>query len=861
MRRRVSEVVPIDDLSEFRMRHKVLFKLSLVCLGIAESVIFQVIMILLLIFSIILDQLIDIFQISCTVSDALYIALFASFLGELLISVSAYRSKYVFTMYFIADVLSIAAIISEISIFTSIDDTYLTVDSIERTNYLYIRAARFAVFGARIGREFSIMRYLSWIPGISISNEMTSVSRLIVKRFNYSLGQRTSSFVVCLSLVLPLCWTSPLDQSVVAFRESFYMLSTLAESQRSTYFDTLASDMLSFYDERNYTPVYVSVTIDDVLYKKSFETSNPSKKSSSLLYSSFNANFGNAYYECLIDYTEYIKDRGAVRLGSTVLVVFVMIFSTLFISNLVTLQVFLPLDRLFIQLKSMGEKLFGDGGEGSENSLRIDVDEENIIEHTIKQIALFAETTAQTKAVIETAGLQAEELGVLNLIQDTRESEETSPVTPPAILNRNSSGASFLQDDFNAPVQQDAVVSQLPNIPETSEISPTGTKQVLPSAFISHHSEMYPPSVISFVSCHIDPELIDSWNLNILDLSDSGSLELLAYIFYESKQADAVNWVLSRERFAKFIKTLRHKYLKNPYHTWEHAVDVTHTLYRFMNLTKARHFLKLTDRFSLLFAALAHDAAHPGVNNQFLTETSDPLALKYNDRSPLENMHCSILFEMAASDPDLNIFADLSIEKYRESRKVIIEAILKTDNSQHFQMVKDMQLLYQTNKEVIDQGSYKSRDLFKKNDYRALFCNVLLHQADVSNVSKPWNICQRWTNLVMEEFFQQGDKEKKLGITVQMLNDRDKVNIPQSQVGFIEFIISPLFAASLALWPGLKQCSEQVVENLGSWIRLWRETTNPSQEEIDKMAVRLTNAIARYENRISARTVQDLMNF
>ena len=58
-------------------------------------------------------------------------------------------------------------------------------------------------------------------------------------------------------------------------------------------------------------------------------------------------------------------------------------------------------------------------------------------------------------------------------------------------------------------------------------------------------------------------------------------------------------------------------------------------------------------------------------------------------------------------------------------------------------------------------------------------------------------ICSKWASVVLDEFFLQGDKEKELGIPVQMLNDRDKVNRPFSQIGFIEFIVSPLL---LSIW-------------------------------------------------------------
>ena len=45
-------------------------------------------------------------------------------------------------------------------------------------------------------------------------------------------------------------------------------------------------------------------------------------------------------------------------------------------------------------------------------------------------------------------------------------------------------------------------------------------------------------------------------------------------------------------------------------------------------------------------AALGHDIGHMGVQNGFLINSNDPLALQYNDKSVLEQMHCSRLFSV-----------------------------------------------------------------------------------------------------------------------------------------------------------------------------------------------------------------------
>ena len=46
-----------------------------------------------------------------------------------------------------------------------------------------------------------------------------------------------------------------------------------------------------------------------------------------------------------------------------------------------------------------------------------------------------------------------------------------------------------------------------------------------------------------------------------------------------------------------------------------------------------------TKLLTCYLAAIIHDYDHRGVNNDFLVKTSDPLALLYNDFSPMESHH------------------------------------------------------------------------------------------------------------------------------------------------------------------------------------------------------------------------------
>ena len=53
-----------------------------------------------------------------------------------------------------------------------------------------------------------------------------------------------------------------------------------------------------------------------------------------------------------------------------------------------------------------------------------------------------------------------------------------------------------------------------------------------------------------------------------------------------------------------------------------------------------------------LWSALVHDFEHGGLNNDFLIKTHHPLAITYNDQSPLENHHVSAASRLL-SDPEL----------------------------------------------------------------------------------------------------------------------------------------------------------------------------------------------------------------
>ena len=126
--------------------------------------------------------------------------------------------------------------------------------------------------------------------------------------------------------------------------------------------------------------------------------------------------------------------------------------------------------------------------------------------------------------------------------------------------------------------------------------------------------------------------------------------------------------------------------MNNPYHNACHAADVACSLMYFIRNSELQKYLNALDTISALVAALAHDLGHPGFPNHFLIKSRDKIALRYNDKSVLENMHASKLFRILNNE-ETDIFARMAPEDWFKTRNRIIKMILSTDLSKHFELL------------------------------------------------------------------------------------------------------------------------------------------------------------------------------
>ncbi|KAF7239435.1 Calcium/calmodulin-dependent 3',5'-cyclic nucleotide phosphodiesterase 1A [Varanus komodoensis] len=197
--------------------------------------------------------------------------------------------------------------------------------------------------------------------------------------------------------------------------------------------------------------------------------------------------------------------------------------------------------------------------------------------------------------------------------------------------------------------------------------------------------------------------------------------------------------------FAKALEVGYNKY-QNPYHNSVHATDVTQTVHSIMLHTGIMHKFTDLEILAIFFSTSIHDYEHTGTTNHFHVETRSETALLYNDKSVLENHHVSAAYHLM-ENADMNILASLTKDEWREHKDKIM--------------------------------------------------SMIVHVADISHPAKPWVLHEQWARALMEEFFKQGDREAALGLQISSLCDRQTTNIAESQIGFIDVIVKPIFALLL----------------------------------------------------------------
>ncbi|XP_074710770.1 3',5'-cyclic-AMP phosphodiesterase 4A isoform X1 [Strix uralensis] len=315
---------------------------------------------------------------------------------------------------------------------------------------------------------------------------------------------------------------------------------------------------------------------------------------------------------------------------------------------------------------------------------------------------------------------------------------------------------------------------------------------------------------------------LNKWGLNIFrvsEYSNNRSLSCIMYTIFQEREL-VKTFRIPVETLLTYTLTLEdHYHADVAYHNSLHAADVMQSTHVLLGTPALDAVFTDLEILAALFAAAIHDVDHPGVSNQFLINTNSELALMYNDESVLENHHLAVGFKLLQEE-NCDIFQNLSRRQRQTLRKMVIDMVLATDMSKHMSLLADLKTMVET-KKVTSSGVL----LLDNYTDRIQVLRNMVHCADLSNPTKPLALYRQWTERIMEEFFRQGDRERERGMEISPMCDKHTASVEKSQVGFIDYIVHPLWETWADLvHPDAQEILERLEEN-----RDWYQRRVPPQ--------------------------------
>ncbi|XP_068134104.1 cGMP-inhibited 3',5'-cyclic phosphodiesterase 3A isoform X3 [Hyperolius riggenbachi] len=338
---------------------------------------------------------------------------------------------------------------------------------------------------------------------------------------------------------------------------------------------------------------------------------------------------------------------------------------------------------------------------------------------------------------------------------------------------------------------------------------------------------------------------VNNWNFPIFDLVEMTGqktgriLSQMSYRLFEDMSL-LETFKIPKKEFMNYFHALENGYRDIPYHNRIHATDVLHAVWYLstqaipglqnavndhgsasdsdsdsgithghMGYTFSKTYSPAEDTYgcisgnipslelmALYVAAAMHDYDHPGRTNAFLVATNAPQAVLYNDRSVLENHHAAAAWNLFLSRPEYNFLVNLDHMEFKRFRFLVIEAILATDLKKHFDFLAEFNA--KVNEEV-----GPGIDWSNEND-RLLVCQMCIKLADINGPAKYKDLHLKWTEGIVNEFYEQGDEEASLGLPISPFMDRSAPQLAKLQESFITHIVGPLCNSydSAGLMPG-----------------------------------------------------------
>eukprot|EP01103_Thecamoeba_quadrilineata_P016224 TRINITY_DN5364_c0_g1_i1.p1 TRINITY_DN5364_c0_g1~~TRINITY_DN5364_c0_g1_i1.p1 ORF type:complete len:988 (+),score=189.36 TRINITY_DN5364_c0_g1_i1:83-3046(+) len=349
-----------------------------------------------------------------------------------------------------------------------------------------------------------------------------------------------------------------------------------------------------------------------------------------------------------------------------------------------------------------------------------------------------------------------------------------------------------------------------PNAPSLSSSSST----------LSTSGHLCPPGLSPPISPHYPDHLRDSLREPVVGsppiIGDDAVLCVVLRMFIDLGYLEKYN--IAYETLCRWVLTVRKNYRRIPYHNFVHAVSVAHTVYLLIKHCGLHRYFEEHELLAMFVGSLCHDLDHRGTNNAFQKLTQTPLSGLYST-SILENHHFNHAIFIIHSEGH-NIFQNLPQEKYKSVLTFMEQNIIATDLANHLGSRKGLEALLADFEPIPwPESENQPTTLRFTTEEKRLLSGLLMTCSDLANVTKPTPISKHIAKIVYNEFCQQGDMEKTLGVQPLPIMDRQKeAELPRMQVEFIDYVCLPAFNLLLKFLPETQPFIDGININRAEWL-------------------------------------------
>lgn len=771
--------------------------------------------------------------------DAILTTAFSLFLLELILHTVS-DPAYPFSFIFCMDLLGTFSMSFDISYAfgpDAMEPERYTEKNKNDAQFMLLRAARAGRLAARAGRLSRVVKVLRFLSSSDEEEgaQQVKMAKVISNKLSDVLSIRVAFLTICVAVVLPsfqMFEYPEMDESMIAWAQmltsdvSDYQAALQAGSGVGPLKTRLEKEIKRFgrfYETGLYGPFQVCLgeEIDGEFHCQhsplDLDVDNkfsiPDRLASVLELTEENVQIS---YEM----TNPRRMEAGMNLGLIAFLICAMVLFSMILSSQITVIALTPLERMLSVVRQRCKQIFKYTNElQEEEGDHHEHEEDDMDDSKSSEFALLEKAVSKLVAI---AALSTKATAV-----DEAEMDEHRAV------------AMAWAQGGHAPKQaaaekKEGVAQSKPGLNKGLTYQAGANDD---SSYLLNSVKKIPQSVKKSLNTAYFDSLVPNKEQKI---------ELAAYIVFTLQGcSDYIQMNCQEKVMMNFVVQAEKMYPPNPYHNFAHALDVEHSLAMSFQLIDAGAFFSEAEQFWLSISAIGHDLGHVGLNNAFLVETAHELAVMYNDKSCLENMHCSKLFHIL-NDPEANVFAEVDKNDYKDMRRGMINAILHTDVTKHNEMNKELALLYQMHSQAFEGDDEQKAEVLG-GEHSQMIANALLHAADIGNPMKPWELCHKIAYLILDEFAVQGDKEKELGMPVSMLNDREKVNRPNSQIVMAEFMMAPMVEAIVHIFPQLDLMALHLGKNIQKWENTWLMEAKPAEDAADKIRVRVDKVVRKCE--------------